>query len=564
VAVASLAFVGAEDKVCHAISPTASDTWCNGNCNYVPPNCPSTLCSCDGPGPSPSPGPSPTPSPHDGVLGAYFANWAQYHQAPYKHTAADVAGLKGVADHIYYSFLYFCPPAGSTMPYWGQAPYGSCSDSTEYNLMTLESNDPASIRTLVSTGFKVIASVGGWNFPSHYFSKMVSTQTNRAKFISNAKSFLSSHGFSGIDIDWEFPCSEPRDNAVKITNTKFRHVQDDGGQCPQDTTGLVALLKEMREAMPDMYISVASQAAEKNWLAMGVSAESSQYVDHWHVMNYDYTVSDVPSAQPISPNQPLYNPPAPAQQWSINYTIQGYLAMGVPAKKIMIGLAMYGHTWYKSGMTDWQKFGGDPEKQSKCFGPFKDTYGGAPGKGCSQCGVMMISEIEAAACDNYYDKQTESDIAYCSSAGADGYTDAGVFITYNGVKSNEAIVDYGKSLGVGGFFTFDTSMDSVKEKFKVHKAIAARMAAPSPAPSPRPPTPAPSPVPEPTPAPSPSGTYRCVNGECTSGSGGVDLNTCQALCTPPSTFKCVNNQCVAKAGGVAENICDAVCGSSVV
>jgi len=129
---------------------------------------------------------------HDGVFGAYFANWAQYRKAPFKHTAADVGGLKGIADQIYYGFVYFCPPAGVTMPYWGKAPYGSCSDSTEYHLMTLEKNDPASIKTLTSDGFKVVASIGGWNFPSHYFSQMVSTKTNRAKFITNAKSFLTS------------------------------------------------------------------------------------------------------------------------------------------------------------------------------------------------------------------------------------------------------------------------------------------------------------------------------------------------------------------------------------
>ena len=45
----------------------------------------------------------------------------------------------------------------------------------------------------------------------------------------------------------------------------------------------------------------------------------------------------------------------------------------------------------------------------------------------------MNSEIEAAVgdgngCDNYYDKQAESDIAYCSSIGADGYTEAGICI----------------------------------------------------------------------------------------------------------------------------------------
>merc|ERR1712048_596798 len=98
---------------------------------------------------------------------------------------------------------------------------------------------------------------------------------------------------------------------------------------------------------------------------------------------------------------------------------------------------------------------------------------------------------------------------YCSSEGADGYTESGTFITWNGVRSNEVIVDYGKSLGVAGFFTFDTSMDSVTEKYKVHKAIAARMAAP----------------------------------------------------TPADSYKCVSNACVAQEGGVSKSVCESICGS---
>ena len=81
--------------------------------------------------------------------------------------------------------------------------------------------------------------------------------------------------------------------------------------------------------MPDKYISVASQAAEDNWINRGVSAEQVKYFDHYHIMNYDYTVSDIPDKQPMSPNQKLYNAPRPVVQWSINYTMHGHLAAGV-------------------------------------------------------------------------------------------------------------------------------------------------------------------------------------------------------------------------------------------
>jgi len=423
--------------------------------------------------------------------------------------------------------------------------------------MTLEQNDPASISTIKGMSFKkLIASIGGWNFPSHYFSKMVSSQTNRAKFINSAKSFLSQHGFDGIDLDWEFPCSPARENPVKITCDKFRTVHDDGGSCPADTNGLVALLKEMRAALgQETYISVASQAAEKNWVAMGIS-EASQYVDHWHVMNYDYAVPDITDGALMSPNQPLYTPTAPALQMSVNYTISGYLAAGVPAAKIMVGMAMYGHTWYKQGLSNWQQFGQKGEVQGKCCGTFKSTYGAAPGKACSQCGVMMYSEITAAlgqgnGCDTYHDSATATDIAYCASEGADSYTAAGVWISYQGEESNKALVDYVNSLGLAGVFTFDTSMDSLSPKFELHKAIRAELNA------------APSPTPPPSPSP-PSDLYTCVASQCVSASsGGVSKEVCESICEP-ATYKCVDNQCVAHDSGVSQEVCEEICGSPFV
>merc|ERR1712157_274267 len=129
-----------------------------------------------------------------------------------------------------------------------------------------------------------------------------------------------------------------------------------------------------------------------------------------------------------------------------------------------------------------------------------------------------------------------------------------------GVKANEAAVDWGRSLGLGGFFTFDTSMDSTKEKYKFHKAIEARMSGPVP-PSPTPQPPAPTPKPPPTPAPTPVDAYRCTNNQCVADSAGVPLETCNALCGGDK-YKCTDNQCVASSDGVAKATCEAICGGS--
>ena len=52
---------------------------------------------------------------------------------------------------------------------------------------------------------KVVLSIGGWNFPSNFFSGMVSDKASRTTFINSAMQSMSQYGFDGIDLDWEFP-----------------------------------------------------------------------------------------------------------------------------------------------------------------------------------------------------------------------------------------------------------------------------------------------------------------------------------------------------------------------
>jgi len=299
---------------------------------------------------------------------------------------------------------------------------------------------------------------------------MVASAESRGKFINSAKAFLSQHGFTGIDIDWEFPCSPPRQDPVKISCETFRITSDAGGNCPADTTNFLTFLKELRVALGNnVHISLASQAAKKNWENMGIK-DASRYVDQWNVMTYDYAVPDVPGGATTSPNSPLYTPRASgAVAMSVNYTIQGYLDAGVPANKILVGIPFYGHTWYTPnlGPDAWSQFGLNGSIQGECCGPFKQTYGGKPGKACQQCGVMMYSEILAALgpsgkSGTYHDNETVSDIAFFADAGQDGgYTEAGTWVTYSGQESIVAITSYAKSRGLAGAFVFDTSMDTI-------------------------------------------------------------------------------------------------------
>ena len=186
-------------------------------------------------------------------------------------------------DVALFSFIYFCPPAGTNpMPYWAHYPYGQCDSSSEYTLMSVDPSDKTAIPAIIAQGTQLVFSVGGWNFPrfvanilythtihymnqilykdeliftalslrpvthavpdllyihytwkddlfhrsittpchacSEYFSKMVSSAENRAKFVKSVQSWMTKYNAVGVDIDWEFPCSPARENSVSCAH----------------------------------------------------------------------------------------------------------------------------------------------------------------------------------------------------------------------------------------------------------------------------------------------------------------------------------------------------------
>ena len=400
----------------------------------------------------------------------YFTNWAQYHQQGYSYEATDLAPISDKLAEINYAFLYFCPPPGtSPMPYWAQPPYGSCSDATAFQLMSVDPKDAVYIPQIVAMkatnpDLKVMLSVGGWNFPAAFFSAMAKTAASRAIFVASVKSWIAQFNADGVDIDWEYPCAAPRTDPVEISCTDFQTVTDAGGSCPEDTANIVLLFQDLRAGLgKDMRITVASQASKPLEIEMAIAA-LDPLVDAFHLMTYDYAVSDITGAVNLSPNAPLYTPSAAgAVAMSVNYTVTNYLAAGIEPSKISVGIALYGHSFYAPGLgaSAWAAFGAPSSNSGSCCGPLKATMGGQPGPFTTQCGTYMYSEIVAAGAGLHaFDNETMSDIAYFPVQGADGYTPAGTWISYTGPKSADAIATYAVDNKLGGVFIFDSSMDT--------------------------------------------------------------------------------------------------------
>ena len=143
------------------------------------------------------------------VIGAYFPNWAQYRPAPATFTPTQMEPIIDTLNVVWYGFAYFCPNSSMVQPYW-VTQLNLCQGKEPFDVVSIEPKDPQFYQELIgyksrNRKLKVVLSIGGWNFPSNFWSGMASDSSSRSKFIASAKAFMDQYGFDGIDIDWEFP-----------------------------------------------------------------------------------------------------------------------------------------------------------------------------------------------------------------------------------------------------------------------------------------------------------------------------------------------------------------------
>ncbi len=144
--------------------------------------------------------------------------------------------------HINYSFLI--PNADGTF-------------ATLNNAWKLE----AIVESAHNLNVRVSVAVGGWGWDSQ-FEQMASDPESRIAFVKNLKAVVEQYQLDGVDIDWEYP--DPGDSAQNY----------------------LALMKELRTALPDKLISTAV-ISYGDETGLGIPTESFELVDYINVMTYD-------------------------------------------------------------------------------------------------------------------------------------------------------------------------------------------------------------------------------------------------------------------------------------
>jgi len=256
------------------------------------------------------------------VVGLYVPNW--------EPTARLDALPAGSATHLLYAFLRICGP--------GQLPKDEavCQGRPDFQLA---SGEPEKTFDTAFQAFKqrapqvkVLASVGGWGGSDPFFH-LANGAARRAAFAASAAEFLRTHpAFDGIDIDWEHPTSNGSANGVALGS-------------PADGQGYADLLLELRRALDALgreqgrrYL-LTSAVNTTDAIVGKVNFKGAQpALDLLFMMTYDYYG---PWTKQAGHHSALRDSPAGANN-SLQGAFKALRRAGMPARKLVAGVAMYG------------------------------------------------------------------------------------------------------------------------------------------------------------------------------------------------------------------------------
>ena len=332
--------------------------------------------------------------------------------------------------HIDYAFANISP-AGTMVLGNPCIDVGAC-DSTKALPDTLGGN-LAELARLKSAhpGLRLLMSIGGWTFSGRFSDVALTDSARRAFVTSGVELFLRKWPglFDGFDVDWEFPVAGGMASNVKR---------------PEDRENYTLLLAELRRQLD----AESARTGRKYTLTVALNAHSPRngnvefdritpLLDWINVMTYDFH-----GGSPIANfNAPLHSTVGdPAPSYNVDSSVAIYLAAGVPAAKIVVGVPFYGRTF--GGVTPARDGLLQPALSPP---PAEVTTGGMDYKS------IVAKQFETKGFQRHWDPVAQVPWLY--------NPETGTWITYDDEQSIRAKADYARDHALGGIMIWQLAGD---------------------------------------------------------------------------------------------------------
>lgn len=398
----------------------------------------------------------------DSVVGAYFVEWGIYGR-DYQPEQIPASNLT----HLLYGFVPICGPNQSLQdanPNGYSALQKSCQGKKDFEVTVhdsyaaleklypgdLDAQDYKGIFNqlrrikLANPDLVILPSVGGWTLSDPFY--YLDNAANRKVFVDSVIEFLKAYTFfDGVDIDWEYPGGGGANGSLG---------KDTDGQAYVD------LMSDLRTALDVLenetgreYQVTSAVGAAPAKIAKVDYSKASQYMDYIFAMTYDYYGA---WSGELGHHAGLY-PGAHAihEGFSGDESVNNLLAAGVPADKLVLGVAMYARGW---------KGVNNLSSQS----PFSGKGNGAitlnSGNGHWEAGVidyfrvvneMLGGDPNGPGVNGWsagYDETAKAPYVWKASTGE--------LVTYENGKSAKTKAEYVRQRGLAGTFSWEIDADN--------------------------------------------------------------------------------------------------------
>lgn len=341
----------------------------------------------------------------------YYASWAIYGK---EYFVTDIAANQ--LTHINYAFANISEEGEILLgDEWAdtQFPYPGDSDdeSLRGNFKQL------GLLKQINPNLQTLISVGGWSW-SDRFSDVALTEESRAKFAKSCIAFIKQYGFDGVDLDWEYPSGGGEPGNIER---------------PEDPDNFVLLLAELRKQLDAQgeqdgrpyLLTIAAPAGKWQYERMNLD-KIHPYLDWINIMTYDYAGG---WSEVTAFNAPLYG------EVSTDSAIQAYLAAGIPAEKVVMGVPFYGRGW--TGV-------------ATANNGLGQAYSGLPnGEGSFDYSTLAADYV--GKYQRFWDETAQVPWLYDP--------ESGTMISYDDPESLTKKAEYIKQHNLGGVMFWETSQD---------------------------------------------------------------------------------------------------------